>query len=274
MSGIGRYSDYGLETDAYLDAQGSGGLKFWILWALLLLPAVSGLVLLYRLGRGDEPPQTPSAEVDAAREENPLKGARLSDLIRPSPEPPPAPPPEPSLPAGLAARFEAVAAALRKGDHLAARKGALALLEEPTLPVAFIPRAERLAGEANVAWLLDPKPGEGKVEVTVSSGDTPGRLAGRCGVSTALLMRVNGLKDPRKLRLGQKLILPERPAFSWDAPEEERVVLRLGGRFFKSYRIVPGGQGNRLWIDTPKGREAVAFASVDELAEARLIWRR
>ena len=169
---------------------------------------------------------------------------------------------------------EAVAAALRKGDHLAARKGALALLEEPTLPVAFIPRAERLAGEANVAWLLDPKPGEGKVEVTVSSGDTPGRLAGRCGVSTALLMRVNGLKDPRKLRLGQKLILPERPAFSWDAPEEERVVLRLGGRFFKSYRIVPGGQGNRLWIDTPKGREAVAFASVDELAEARLIWRR
>lgn len=274
MSRIGRYSDYGLETDAYLDSPGSGGLKFWILWALLLLPAVSGLVLLYRLGRGKEAPSEPSAETAPAPEGNPLKGARLSDLIRQAPAPEPAPPPEPTLPAALAKRFEAVAAALQKGAFLEARQGALALLEEPTLPVAFLPRAERLAGEANLKWLLDSKPGEGKIEVTVSAGDTPGRLAGRCGVSTALLMRLNGLKDPRKLRLGQKLILPDRPAFSWDAPEEERVVLRLGGRFFKAYRIVPGGQGNRLWIETPKGREAVSFASMDDLAEVRLVWRR
>lgn len=47
---------------------------------------------------------------------------------------------------------------------------------------------------------------------TVRSGDTPGQIARQFNVETADLMRVNGITDPRRIRVGQLLNIPGRSA--------------------------------------------------------------
>jgi LysM repeat protein len=43
----------------------------------------------------------------------------------------------------------------------------------------------------------------------VQAGDNPARIALRYGVDAGELMRVNNITDPRRLRVGQELIIPE-----------------------------------------------------------------
>jgi LysM repeat protein len=43
----------------------------------------------------------------------------------------------------------------------------------------------------------------------VQAGDNPARLALRYGVDAGELMRINNITDPRRLRVGQELIIPE-----------------------------------------------------------------
>jgi hypothetical protein len=45
---------------------------------------------------------------------------------------------------------------------------------------------------------------------TVRSGENPGSIAQKFGVSTKSLMRINNITDPRKLKIGQKLIIPPK----------------------------------------------------------------
>ncbi len=47
---------------------------------------------------------------------------------------------------------------------------------------------------------------------TVSTGDTVGSIARRFGVSQKELMAVNDLTDPRKLRVGKKILIPQKMA--------------------------------------------------------------
>ena len=49
----------------------------------------------------------------------------------------------------------------------------------------------------------------------VRRGETPSRIASRYGVSTRALMAENGIRNARKLRVGQRLRLP-RPAGGWE----------------------------------------------------------
>ena len=45
-------------------------------------------------------------------------------------------------------------------------------------------------------------------EYTVKSGDHMGRIANRCDVSVDALLQANKLRDPGKLRVGQRLVIP------------------------------------------------------------------
>jgi LysM repeat protein len=55
-------------------------------------------------------------------------------------------------------------------------------------------------------------PTPGGATYTVRSGDTPGQIARQFNVDTAELMRVNGISDPRRIRVGQVLQIPGRTA--------------------------------------------------------------
>ena len=46
--------------------------------------------------------------------------------------------------------------------------------------------------------------------ITVAAGDTLEQLAGQQGVSLEALMALNGIRDPRSLQIGQRLLLPNR----------------------------------------------------------------
>lgn len=52
------------------------------------------------------------------------------------------------------------------------------------------------------------QPSAGQSSYTVKSGDTPSGIAKRYGISTAQLMSSNGITDPRKLYVGQVLVIP------------------------------------------------------------------
>lgn len=47
---------------------------------------------------------------------------------------------------------------------------------------------------------------------TIQAGDTLSKIARKTGTSSASLTSLNGIKDPTKLQIGQKLKLPEAPA--------------------------------------------------------------
>ena len=46
----------------------------------------------------------------------------------------------------------------------------------------------------------------------VAAGDNPNKLAKKFGVSENALLKANGIEDPRKLRIGQQLVIPAKKA--------------------------------------------------------------
>jgi LysM repeat protein len=50
--------------------------------------------------------------------------------------------------------------------------------------------------------------GEAGKFYVVQSGDSPARIAKKFKVSYADLLKVNNIEDPKKLQIGQKLVIP------------------------------------------------------------------
>lgn len=73
----------------------------------------------------------------------------------------------------------------------------------PSAPVAAAP--------ANAKAAAKPVESADKTYV-VAAGDNPNKLAKKFGVSETALLKANGIEDPRKLRIGQQLIIPARKA--------------------------------------------------------------
>lgn len=53
-----------------------------------------------------------------------------------------------------------------------------------------------------------PEPTPAPVTYTVASGDSPSEIAKQFGISTEALMEANDITDPRRLRVGQVLVIP------------------------------------------------------------------
>lgn len=92
-----------------------------------------------------------------------------------------------------------------------------AMVEPPPAPV-MPPRQEtQQAPEFNPVFhppiAVEPAPAmavpNGAKTYTVQNGDSLSRIAQRCGVSSRELAEVNNIKDPNKVRVGQKLVLPD-----------------------------------------------------------------
>ncbi|MBR4189644.1 MAG: LysM peptidoglycan-binding domain-containing protein [Kiritimatiellae bacterium] len=84
----------------------------------------------------------------------------------------------------------------------------------PEEPVAFQPAAvQPPAAPAPVP----AAPAESSVYV-VQKGDSLSKIAAKHGCKTAELQELNGIKDPNKIRIGQKLMLPDGSKPSTSAP--------------------------------------------------------
>jgi membrane-bound lytic murein transglycosylase D len=103
-----------------------------------------------------------------------------------------------------------------------------ALLYDLTPPAGtYRLRVPQGLGERAAAWLAEA-PEEGRLVVdrhTVQRGDTLSGIADRYGSSVDVLREFNGLANPRALRLGRTLIVPQ---FSRPAPPAQRHRVRAG----------------------------------------------
>lgn len=100
--------------------------------------------------------------------------------------------------------------------------------------------AEFALGQCNLGLLYSPAPIEGDVIYEIASGDTIDRVARDHEIPSDLLMRVNGIRDPRRLSIGKRIKIPE-VAFSIEVNKSDNTLTLLNhGRFFKRYRVRTG----------------------------------
>jgi len=86
----------------------------------------------------------------------------------------------------------------------------------------------------------------------VVKGDTLSGIAGRHNVGTGLLERLNGLKNPNMIRIGQTLTVIEGPFRVAVDKSEKRLSLYLGDTFIRSYPVTLGRKNS-----TPEGEFTV-----------------
>ncbi len=107
----------------------------------------------------------------------------------------------------------------------------------------------RAIGEANMRALLDGTlPGAFETH-KVAKGEAVAKIAKKYGVTPELLLRVNGIDDPRRLQPGQELRVPR---VDWSLHCDvgaNLLLLRNAGTLFKAYDVRTGRDPGA----TPKG---------------------
>lgn len=127
------------------------------------------------------------------------------------PDPPAPKPAAPKAGAGNADLAQAIA--LAKTDPVESRRLLTRAFEADSLSTAEREQAYALCGELMSSLLLNPKAPAKDPTVrvyTVASGDSLEKIVRKQGLSCdwRLVQRMNGLSDPRKIRVGQKLRVP------------------------------------------------------------------
>lgn len=113
----------------------------------------------------------------------------------------------------------------------------------------FAPALEKMLGALSTRIYLEPRPGPDKVEYVVKGGDSLSAVASRFVCPKELIMEANGIKDPTRIRPGQRLVFPDHPDFAVRVSKSLNTLeLTLGGKFFKKY-VVGTGQNAK----TPAG---------------------
>jgi len=150
------------------------------------------------------------------------------------PDPPAPKPAAPKAEAGNADLAQAIA--LAKTDPVEARRLLTSACDAGSLSTAEREQAYALCGELMDSLLLNPKaPASPTADPTVriyavASGDSLEKIVRKQGLSCdwRLVQRMNGLADPRKIRVGQKLRVPVGTFHAEVIKSQYRINLYLG----------------------------------------------
>lgn len=144
-------------------------------------------------------------------------------------QPQPTPTPDPSL-----GEFEKSVKVKESGDLLKAREALEAFL-------ANYPKSTRAEdardalGAVNMEIFFSPTPSPDKIQYVVQKGDALAKIERKLKAPREMIMRTNNLDDPRKLQIGQVLLV-SRPEFSITIDTKSKKVLLLNqSKFFKQY---------------------------------------
>ncbi|OAI43263.1 hypothetical protein AYO41_02245 [Verrucomicrobia bacterium SCGC AG-212-E04] len=80
------------------------------------------------------------------------------------------------------------------------------------IAVTTAPAAAAAPAAKTAAKAPSQEADHGAKTYVVVAGDNPNTLAKKFGVSESALLKANGIEDPRKLRIGQKLVIPPKKA--------------------------------------------------------------
>lgn len=148
-----------------------------------------------------------------------------------------------AAPGSAAAREAEIALALaefdEQGSSVQARDRMLALLESgPSEESAR--ELESALGRCNLDILYSRAMLEGDKVYEIAKGDNLDSIARRHAVSAEMLMRANGITDPRRLSIGRRLKIPYVD-FSIEVDKTANTMVLLNeGRFFKRYQVRTG----------------------------------
>jgi LysM repeat protein len=157
-------------------------------------------------------------------------------IIKPKQVPPeelvggkPAPPPDPSLP-----EFEKVMKIKQSHQPVAAREALEHFIE--TYPFSTkLPEARKALGEVNTDLFFSTTPSPDKIRYEVRSGDALDKIVRKLKTTGELIMRCNNLDDPRRLRIGQVLLVSPTDFAVIIDRKTHAVTLLNRGKFFKEY---------------------------------------
>lgn len=99
----------------------------------------------------------------------------------------------------------------------------------------------------------------------VKKGDTLWRISNRYDVDLEEIIRVNRISDPKKLTVGQKLLIPgaKKTRESYYAPPQkiEDFIWPLKGKIISYFGVNEKGKNNGIDISAPEGGYVAAIAS-------------
>jgi len=129
-----------------------------------------------------------------------------------------------------------------------------------------MPEARKALGEVNTDIFFSATPAPEKVRYEVQRGDSLDKIKRRLKTSDELIMRCNNLEDPRRLRIGQVIVVTPSD-FSLIIDRKERTVTLLnGGKFFKEYPAVS-------W-NAPAPARGVESAPLSAKVTRKLAWNK
>ena len=115
------------------------------------------------------------------------------------------------------------AAAPKSDSPVLASAANAAALPKRDEPVPAMPVAKALPIEATKAGTTKPAaPAEDGKYYIVAKGDNPMSIAKKLKVSQYELLSANGITDPTKLQIGQKLIIPPQKAAAKTTPKSKK----------------------------------------------------
>lgn len=142
----------------------------------------------------------------------------------------PTPPPDPTVP-----EFEKIMAVKAQGRLVEARSELENFISNYPASTK-LEAAKDALGECNVQIFLSAIPAPEKEAYTIQRGDVLAKIERKMKAPGELIMRSNGITDPRKLRIGDVLYV-SHPKFSIViSRKQKKVVLYNQGKFFKQYK--------------------------------------
>lgn len=230
---------YGIETDSMERGNDHPAIG-WFVVAVIVVAAISFIVtVIGRISSDDGMPQTPDAPAAETPEEKSASASAVTNV-------PPVgmdnlakrPPKVRSLLLRLEKCTEngELEMQISTIEQIRAIRGA----DTDDLAEELLPRL----GQLNLSWLFDKNNPQWITAVKVKSGDTASRIAAEHGSTLSSLMKLNGISDARRLKVGSELKVMNHPRFYVVFHMRLRAVdLYLNGKIFKRYFLSDSADG-------------------------------
>jgi len=169
-----------------------------------------------------------------------------------------APPPDPSLP-----EFEKVIKIKAARQPVAAREALERFIENYPFSTK-LREARKALGEVNTDIFFSAIPAPDKIRYEVRSGDALEKIKRKLKTTDELIMRCNNLDDPKRLRVGQVLMVSQ-PEFSMVVDRKAHTVTLFNkGKFFKEYTAVS-------W-NAPAAKKGMEKVAIPAKVGRKLAW--
>jgi lipoprotein-anchoring transpeptidase ErfK/SrfK len=145
------------------------------------------------------------------------------------------------------------------GDPLAARRRLEAARSLSDVDAGILREISAELGDLNLQALMTGAGENSDLSHTVASGESIWVIARKHGVTPELLMRANNITDPKRLRAGQTLRVPNVDFSLHCDVSTNEMVLYNHGKFFKTYTVRTG----RVAGTTPTGEFRVLNKKTD-----------